>query len=747
LNHTSAVNIIANKINALICNISRDGYFTYLNPHWSHVLGWSINEIMAMPFINLIHWEDQKDTNIAYRQLLNGQAVSNFRNRYRTRSGKYVWLQWFVTPLEDGGLVASAHEIDDVVIIENTLKQHAVLLEQVSSLGKLGHWSINFESKELLWSKEIYDIHGVTPEEYTPELDSALNFYHPDDIPKVKQHVNRALAEGDGWHYTLRLVRPDGQIRTVRSLAEIPINLAGKPVSVFGVFQDVTDYEVLNKQVELLSHVANTSNAGVVICDSERKVVWVNKAFTLLTGYVLDEVFGAGLGGFLQGPKTDSNTISQMSIALLEGSDINVEILNYHKNGSEYWNNLLISAVKDSEGNISHFVGIQNDITEKKQQAELIIRNQRRDAIGQLAAGICHDFNNILGIISGSVELLKIQNQDIRLDKLLGSMDTAIVRASAITSRLLKSTKKESELAETVDIDDELASVVEMLRESIPRNIKLTASLNSGRGAFVNKDGLVDSIINLIINAKHAIEHHGDIAVSTYNLDTFSRGNEIVINKPKAASSFVVISVWDNGCGIPSENITKIFDPFFSTRSHESGTGLGLSILVELVNNEGLGLTVESQLGIGTSINIWLPVSSMSLPSKDKTMLASDSIVGLKIVFIDDEESLLEIVGTYLETLGTIVTSFSDAQEALSYIDSNSASIDLVITDNNMPGSIQGAEVYNHITQHYGAIPCLVMTGYAGDVFAYAKAEHVLQKPIQLTQLKNTIASYCKRTS
>jgi diguanylate cyclase (GGDEF)-like protein/PAS domain S-box-containing protein len=355
------------KINSLMCTTSRDGYFIYLNPHWSNVLGWSLPEIMAKPFIEYVHPEDRDLTIKTYQKMLAGDDVSNFRNRYRTHSGEYVWLQWVATLLLDGSIIASVHEISDLVLVENKLKQHALILEQVSTLGHLGHWNVNFATKEVFWSKEIYAIHGVTPESYTPDLNSAIRFYHPDDIQRVTEYVNRALAEAEGWSFTLRIIRPDGNIRVVRSLAEISRDSSGDPASVFGVFQDVTEHEALNKQVELLSHVANTATVGVTICDSARKVIWINKAFTALTGYELDDFMEVGIANLLQGPKTDPATVQKIKNDLDNGKDIDVDILNYHKDGTEYWNNLLISSVKDSAGNITHFIGIQNDISDKKQ--------------------------------------------------------------------------------------------------------------------------------------------------------------------------------------------------------------------------------------------------------------------------------------------------------------------------------------------------------------------------------------------
>lgn len=507
-----------------------------------------------------------------------------------------------------------------------------------------------------------------------------------------------------------------------------------------------SELKTVNKQVDLLSHVANISNAGVVICDNKREVVWVNRTFTSLTGYGFDEVKGRNIGHLLQGSDTDKKTVQQIRNNFKNDNSTDVEMINYHKNGDTYWVNLLISSVKDSEGNITHFVGIQNDISERKQQEELIIRHQRVDAIGQLAAGICHDFNNILGILTGNMELLSIKNDDANLNKYLGNMNTAILRATTITTRILKSTEKQSDYSELVDIDKELSSTVEMLRVSITKNINIISSFNSGKTVFLNKDELIDSVINIIINAKHAIEHHGKIEILTHNFKTFIQGDNVLISKPKEASQYIVISVRDTGKGISPENISKIFDPFFSTRSNESGTGLGLSMLAEFLNNEGVGLTIQSHVGIGTTMNLWLPEVAVDAPLQQELTLDSGSISGLQIVYIDDEASLLELVSDYFQSEGANITCFSEPQKALSYIDINQTSIDLVITDNCMPGDIQGVDVYKHITENINGIPCLIMTGFSSDVSKYVKEEEILQKPIRLTHLKKTVSKTCKRT-
>jgi diguanylate cyclase (GGDEF)-like protein/PAS domain S-box-containing protein len=292
---------------------------------------------------------------------------------------------------------------------KSILHKHKVLHEQVSSLGKIGHWSLNYHDNELFWSPEIYKIHGVTSDEYTPELETAINFYHPDDISVINRHVDNALNNEAPWSFSLRIVRPDGEIRFVRSLAEISRDPKGVPTSVFGVFQDITEYKELNEQVELLSHVANASNAAVIICDKDKKIIWINEAFTSQSGYELDEVAGKYPGEFLQGKDTNLGTMNKIRNSLDQGNDLSVEILNYHKKGSEFWVNLLLSSVKNVDGEVTNFVGIQNDITEQKLSAEKlklsasVFTHARESIIITDADGLIVDVNDTFSDITGYI--------------------------------------------------------------------------------------------------------------------------------------------------------------------------------------------------------------------------------------------------------------------------------------------------------------------------------------------------------
>ena len=636
------LNIVADKMNAMMCATCSNGYFTYLNPYWSNVLGWSIEEIMTIPFIDYVHPEDRDLTIKVYHQLLAGQDVSNFRNRYRKRSGEYVWLQWCATPLPQGGVVASVHQIDDVVLVENKLKQHTVLLEQVSGIGKPGHWSINLATQSIFWSKEIYVIHGVTPDQYTPELESAISFYHPEDAQRVSDLVNNSLANGKSWNFTLRIIRPDGAIRTVRSLAEIARDENGHPISVFGVFQDVTDYVALNEQVQLLSHVANASNAGIVICDNDRKVVWVNTAFTSLSGYGLDELVGRGLGQLLQGPKTDQNTVQEIRSALNKGENIDKEILNYHKNGSEYWANLLISPIRGSEGSITHIVGIQNDITEKKraeQRRDLIEEQlkhaQKMESIGQLAAGIAHEINtpsqfvgdNLSFILHSTKNLIdyhkklehiiaKLQENELinqadiakkqlDIDFLVDELPQAIeesvdgvFRISEIVSAMKDFSHPGKDDKQTTDINRAIESTTIVARNEWKYVADIQFDFSSDVLLVNCFPGEINQVIlNIIINSCYAIKDSGEVKV---------KGNILISTLQE--DNTAIIKIKDNGAGISADIIKKVFDPFFTTKEVGQGTGQGLSLAYNIiVEKHGGKIFVESAPGEGTTFTIELP--------------------------------------------------------------------------------------------------------------------------------------------
>lgn len=601
--------IIASRLNTLICSVSDGGYFVDVNESWQTVLGWSKKQLLTHPVMSFIHPEDRQETQKAAEKLTHDREVIEFRNRYKHKSGHYIWLQWsatYCTDLPHAPFLATAMIINKTVENEHTAKLSRDILNQAEKIAKIGHWSFEIKTKTLFWSDALFDIHGVTPETYTPDLASAISFYHPDDLPIVTSIIEKALKDNKGWAFNLRIVRADGEVIPIRCISDFKYNRNGEATDVFGVFQDISDYDLLNTRCELLSKVAEVSSTGMVICDEYRNVLWVNRAFEKLTKYSLSEVIGKPIGSMLQGPETAPQIVDYIRAKLNAAEDVNVEILNYDKDGNSYWNHLLISAVKKDD-KTTHFIALQHDISQKKKQQEMISRNQKMEAIGHLTGSICHDFNNVMAIISGNIQLLSMTNDNPKLIKYINNLETASDRATSLTKRLNNVTKSESANFENTFIDDEIQKACKIISESLPEEIRLTTELNANSEIKCQKALLLDSIVNLILNSRNAIETSGNIIIKTELIEKWDDKTTGIILKPTKSDKYCVISVIDDGSGIAAEDINKVFEPFYSTRSNNQNIGLGLSKLFDHAINQGMGIKLVSRVGRGSEINLWLP--------------------------------------------------------------------------------------------------------------------------------------------
>ncbi|WP_168171476.1 PAS domain-containing protein [Lacimicrobium sp. SS2-24] len=603
------IKALTGKSSLLVAILTKTGEFCSLNSVWRKAFNWEKEELLGNAFTTHIHPKHQNNALSALRKVDKGQETLDLNCLYRCKNGEFVEVQWAMTPgTKNNETILTGRVMAEIYELEERIQDNAALFERATRLIRLGHWSIDLSSKALFWSNEIYNIHALTPKNYTPELDSAIEFYHPEDRAIVRELVDRAFTTPAPWDFKLRIIRSDGEIRTVHCIAEPHFNDNGEAIKLSGSFQDITDHEVLNEQVELLSKVAETTLAGVVICDANKNVIWVNNAFETITKYTAEEVYGKSLGQFLQGPDTDPETVQEIRTTLAAGQDVNVEILNYDKNGAPYWNQLLISPITKG-GTIVNFIGIQHDITARKRESEISSRSQKMGAIGKLAGGICHDMNNIMAIISGNTQLLKLKNSNPDLEKCIANLERATERASGVTKRLLKTVRNEARKPDIINLDEELRHTIESVSPSFPEGIIVGADLGFHASLFCNKHTFLDAITNLLVNAKNAIEKEGRITLRSELSSFFQPTFGEVILHPRESEEYCLIQVEDTGKGINKSNLSKIFDPFFSTKAEKSSAGLGLSLLFQFALEEGYGIQVSSRENMGTTFSLWIPLN------------------------------------------------------------------------------------------------------------------------------------------
>lgn len=866
-NSDAALLSLLDQANTLISTADTQGYFIYLNATWTEVLGFGLDELKSKPSIEFVHPEDRQYTIDENLSLFNNKGKSvNFRNRYKTSNSGYVWLDWSSKVTEEGVIVATAHDVTQLVEDERTIKRQVDTLDQIAHIAHIGHWEVDFNSQSLFWSDEIFEIHGLTSETYKPQIDTAIDFYHPDDKEQITQYVNDALEQNiPGWDFQLRIIRGDGSIRYVRSIAEIERDQNNNPVSIFGIFQDVTDANALIEERNILADISNLTTTGVIITDANQKVTWLNKAFNKITGYTLEDVKGKSLGPILQGPDTDKKISKHIRNTLNARNGVNVEILNYKKSGTPYWNNLVINPITRN-GKVSHYIGLQHDVTSRKisdfkllekerhyrsiintaqevifqldanyefvylnsfwqelvgtpkdkaigdsiadycydsyerrqlctllkydldpsknsvfqfklkvsnnsyKHVELKITKadyqyesnvryqgtiddiselkvkeaiavnvQRLEMTSQLISGVCHDFNNLLSIIRGNVELLELKSTNKDLNKYIFNIGKAAKRGSNFTDKLLNSTVKKQSNYTEVDVSKTLASVVSLVTETMPQNMTIETQLDSNKSCLTDKSEFEDCIINLIINASHALVSSGLISISTETFDKFNDADVYTIAKPITSDEYIKVTIKDNGSGIPKALFSEIFKPFFTTKENDQGSGLGLSMLNGFITRQNFGLTMASEIGKGTSFNIWLPVYSVL--SEENPQPIENKTISDKgfVIIIDDEEDIADMVEEQFQAIGWDAKSFSDVNQAMSYITQNEKDITLVLTDEIMPGNYQGHHVAKTVKALNKKIKVIIMTGFLSDDEVKKANCSIIYKPFEFSKLLRLI--------
>jgi PAS domain S-box-containing protein len=403
--------------------------------------------------------------------------------------------------------------------------------------------------------------------------------------------------------------------------------------------------------------------------------------------------------------------------------------------------NTMVGTVADG-----HWVrtwGITSDVTERLHLEEQLRNAQQLEAIGRLAGGVAHDFNNILSIIMGHGELLLATGVDERSRIGLEQMRRAAERAASLTQQLLAFSRKQVLQPKVLDLNDTVADVQKMLSRVIGEDIELIARLHPSLMAVKADPGQVEQVLmNLAVNARDAMPHGGKLAMETSNLEI---PEDEARDLDLAAGRYVMLRVTDTGNGMDAVTLAHIFEPFFTTKPMGKGTGLGLSTVYGIVKQSGGGIQVESVPGSGTAFRIYLPATEGSRIKQGDRMMQTQVAGGSETILIaEDEPDLRELARIFLESYGYKVLEAGSAEQAIRTAEEFGARIHLLLTDVIMPG-MSGRQLAEKILQKDPKTKILYMTGYTDDMVVQHKVlepgVQLLQKPFTRTELAVKVRS------
>ncbi|KAB8329901.1 PAS domain S-box protein [Scytonema tolypothrichoides VB-61278] len=413
------------------------------------------------------------------------------------------------------------------------------------------------------------------------------------------------------------------------------------------------------------------------------------------------------------------------------------------KDNSHVWIYLTVSLVRNPNGEPKYFIGIINDITEKKKLEAQFLRTQRLESIGTLASGIAHDLNNVFTPILALTQLLRnIKLSDEKKQKLLTTVEVSAKRGAALVKQVLQFARGIESQRTTVQLRDLLEEFQQITFETFPKFIEICSNISPDIGFVLGDATQLEQIfMNLCVNARDAMPNGGVLSISAENI--FIDENFVRMNPDASVGAHIVVTVSDTGMGIPSEIMDKIFEPFFTTKEVGSGTGLGLSTVFGITKNHGGFIKVYSEVGRGTQFKVYLPAleGSVSQPVEDIELFTGN---GELILFVDDELAIQEISKTLLLTHNYKVLTACNGIEALALYTQHRQKINVVVMDIMMP-SLNGIDTIRALQKINPSVKIITISGLEfnkkiAETFEHA-AQAFLLKPYTIQQLLKTLHS------
>jgi two-component system cell cycle sensor histidine kinase/response regulator CckA len=510
------------------------------------------------------------------------------------------------------------------------------------------------------------------------------------------------------------------------------------------LLEEIAEHKRTTEALQLRDRAIQTVSQGIIITDPKQPdnpIIYASTGFERITGYGADEAIGRNCR-FLRGRDTDKETVGKLREAIATGRSCAVEILNYRKDGTPFWNALSLNPVPDENGEVAYFVGVQNDVTERKKLENQLRQSQKMEAVGRLAGGVAHDFNNLLTIISGYSQLmLALPDVSPNIRESLRVISEAGEQAATLTRQLLGFSRQTLLQPRILDMNAIIDDTGKMLRRLIGEDILFTTVLDPNLSLVKVDPGHLDQILmNLAINARDAMPKGGKLTIETTNV--LLSDDEAALHIDCKAGEHVMLAITDTGCGMTPDILAHIFEPFFTTKEIGKGTGLGLAMVFGIVQQNSGCIHVYSEPEYGTTFKVYFPaVVGQVIPKRNSAL--KPEVGGTEtILLVEDEESVRKMALISLQMHGYKVLTATDGKDALQIMQTYGEPLDLVLTDVIMP-NVSGPELARNLQVQFPQVKVLFMSGYTDDaVVRHGLLEadvSFIQKPYTPTELARKV--------
>jgi PAS domain S-box-containing protein len=527
----------------------------------------------------------------------------------------------------------------------------------------------------------------------------------------------RAALCGETWT-TEHIEYDEGEIRGVFEIVAFQTS----PGNMAVLFEDITErrrmHEALRSSEERFRQLVRNSNDIIALVDEKGRLTSVSGPLEKVLGYGPEELLGATLLSFVHPGDLEDVSKVLPEIIRKPGTSSVVEFRVRHKNGK--WISVeVVGSNMLHDPAVKAVVSNLRDITERNRLREQLQQAMKMEAVGRLAGGVAHDFNNILTVISGNVELARMGlSPSDPLNRCLDQVAKASDSAASLTRQLLAFSRKQIIEPRVLNLNDLVRNVQQMLARLIGENVELRTNLRDDLKAVKVDPGQFEQVlVNLAVNARDAMPEGGRLSIETANVTLDERYCET--HSQAQPVGYVLLAVSDTGHGMSPEVKEHLFEPFFTTKGKGRGTGLGLATIFGAVRQAGGFIEVYSEEGRGTTFKIYVPAVEEQAGKLVKAARPIDTMKGDEtILLVEDEESVRKMALGILKNLGYRVFEARDGEEALMIAEKYGGRIELLMTDIVMPG-INGRELSELLTGLYPSMKTLFTSGYTEDVIVH----------------------------
>lgn len=730
----------------MLCVAGFDGFFRQVNPAWTKILGWEIEELLEKPWIELVHPDDRGAAMEIIRTVLQGEPLVSHENRYECKDGTYRWISWNAFPLPGEKLIfAVARDITQKRHADEELKENQRRLQAV--LEHLPH---------LLWMKDrngvflmvneafarscgrasVEDVIGKTDFDVWPEALAEL--YTSDDASVMASGMAK---------WTEEPIVDQGKTKWFETFKTPLFDADGTVVGTVGSARDITARknaeEALRQSEEKHRRILETIADGYHEVDLKGTLTLVNDSLCEILGYSREELLRVTFRRFM-----DEETSRRVFLAYnqvyrtgVPNRSISFEVTR--KDGTKREVSAGISLIRDSDGAPTGFRGILRDITERRHLEEQLRQAVKMEAIGRLAGGVAHDFNNLLTAIMGYTSILSLRLKgDEDTQSRLWQIARAAERAADLTRQLLAFSRKQVLEVRVLNLNSLVKDIESMLSRLIGEDVELATDLDPNIGN-VRADGtqIEQIIVNLAVNARDAMPNGGTLTIETRNaiLDEGYCSSRAEV----LPGEYVVLCVSDTGHGMDDETCKRAFDPFFTTKAKGGGTGLGLSTVYGIVKQHGGHVALYSEPGSGTTFKVYLPRVLESTGRSDTSTDDKKSLMGTEtILLVEDEQVVRDLAAEALQLLGYSVLIASSPSEALAIALEHAGRIHLLLTDVVLP-QMDGKTLYETLVLDRPGMKVLYVSGYTENFIVHRgildPGVTFLQKPFSIENLSRKV--------